>query len=156
MDPLSALSLAVNVAQCIDWARQIVCKAKELHSSVSGTSREVSEQETVTLRLKELVRDITAARGRINPKVQSSALQRICGNCMDASNELLHRLQGLKIPRNTVEHRRWKSFRQALKTVWSKNEIDAMASRLLLLRHELNTELIVITRQVVQLNHKIL
>lgn len=146
MDPLTALSLAVNVVQCVDWSRQIVCKAKELYRSASGTSRDISEQETVTHRLKDLIDRVKDLQPRIQPKNRSPNLDRICTECISISDELLRRLQRLKVPQNAVEGRLWKSFRQALKSVWSKNAIDGIASRLSSLRDEMTTEIIVITR----------
>lgn len=144
MDPLTALSLAVNVAQCVDWSRQIVCKARELYQS--GTSQDVSEKTTVTQRLIDLTDRVRSLQRKTNSRGGSPNLDRICDDCITASDELLRSLQRLKVPKDDVERRRWKSLRQALKTVWSTNDINSMASRLSSLRNELTAEIIVITR----------
>ena len=46
------------------------------------------------------------------------------------------------------ENRKWKSFRQALKSVWSKQAIDEMAKRLEVLRADLDTHILEILRFV--------
>lgn len=146
MDPVAALSLAVNIIQCVDWSRKIVCKAKELYQS--GTSQDVSRKETVTERLADLTDRVKDLQRRTTSRNANPNLDRICNDCVTASDELLHQLQRLKVPKDDAEHRRWKSFRQALKTVWSTSHIDSMAGRLSSLRDELTTEIIVITRWV--------
>lgn len=151
MEPLSAVSLAVNVIQCVDWSRQIVCKAKELYQF--GTSQDISRKETVTQRLKDLSDGVKDLQRRTRSKNASPSLDRICDDCVAVSEELLRRLQRLNVPKDGVEHRRWKSFRHALKTVWSTGDINAMASRLSSLRDELTTEIIVMTRLVTRLRN---
>ncbi|KAK4215415.1 hypothetical protein QBC37DRAFT_386337 [Rhypophila decipiens] len=144
MDPVSALSVAAAVGQFTDFTRQIVCKGKELYRSTEGLTREFLGTQTITLRLKELATNIKASQAALPTSGGRENLDRLCIDCMTISDQLLARLQRLKVPED-ANHRRWKSFRQALKSVWSKDEIDAMAKRLSTLREELTTEILVAT-----------
>jgi hypothetical protein len=145
MDPVSALSVAAAVSQFTDFTRQIVCKSKELYKSTEGLSRDFLGAQTVTLRLKELAGQVRASQGAARASNGGGNLDKVCADCVAISDQLLARLQCLKVPDN-ANYRRWKSFRQALKSVWSKDEIDAMAKRLSALREELTTEILVATR----------
>lgn len=145
MDSLSALSTAVAAVRVVDWSRQIVCKSWEIHDSIEGMSKEDLGNQTVTLRLKELANTLKPSKESANIQVASPRLQQICKDCCEISDELLTFLNRLKVPENS-EHRRWKSFRQALKSVCTKEEINKMAGSLAILRAELDTEVLVACR----------
>ncbi|TGO49410.1 hypothetical protein BOTNAR_0432g00010 [Botryotinia narcissicola] len=147
MDPVSAISLAAAVAQFIDYSCKIVCKSKEIYNSTSGLTTEHDRTETATLRLKELTQSI-----RLPPKITNSGssivhsrLQIITQECFLVSNTLINQLNQLKAPTRS-QHPKWKSFRMALKSVWTKHEIDEFALRLRDLRKELDTELLLLLR----------
>ncbi|KAL6892126.1 hypothetical protein GGI43DRAFT_414173, partial [Trichoderma evansii] len=146
MDPISALSVIAAAARFVDWSRQIVCKSREIHDSIEGISKENLGSQTVTLRLKELTKTIQSSQEAANIHAANSRLQQICNNCSSISDELLKHLHRLKVPEDS-EHRKWKSFRQAMKSVCSKKEIDGMASSLAVLRAELDTEVLVACSQ---------
>ena len=78
------------------------------------------------------------------------ALEVICNSCVDLSNELLARFEKLRV-HEADKHRRWKSFRQALKSVWSKGEIDDIERRLNSYRKELDAHILVSLRYVLPL-----
>jgi hypothetical protein len=40
-------------------------------------------------------------------------------------------------------HRKWKSFRQALKSVWNERELDSIVDRLSMFRQELEMHILV-------------
>ncbi|KAK0610378.1 hypothetical protein B0T17DRAFT_658185 [Bombardia bombarda] len=141
MEPLAALSVAAAIVPFVDWSREVVCKSKELYDSADGVLKENLERETVAGRLKRLTEDLRASRSS-NQKNLSPRLEQICQECTVISDELLMRLHLLKVPKGS-EHRKWKTLRHALKSVWSKTEIDEMAKRLNGLRAELDTELLV-------------
>ena len=151
-DPLSALSVAGSIVQFVDFASKIVCKGKLLYKSTDGALSENIETETVAIRLQELTNGLLKPLVRFGSiteeeYAQQQRLHEICKECSDISKEVLARLGNLKVPTG-VERRRWKSFRQALKSVWSKQAIDALATRLKELRCELDAQMLVLLRQV--------
>jgi hypothetical protein len=153
LDPLSALSIAATVIQFVDFASKIVSKGKHIYKSTDGVIRENGETETVTLRLRDMANDVLQQSKPleyldgldVEELSQDHRLQNICRECSRVSEELLLHLGSLKVPKGT-EHRKWKSFRQALKSVWSKQELDAVAKRLDILRNELDTQILVLLR----------
>ncbi|RYP91376.1 hypothetical protein DL770_002516 [Monosporascus sp. CRB-9-2] len=146
LDPVSSLSVAAAVLQFVDFSRQIVCKSKQLYGSISGTTAENLQSQTVTLRLKGLAEDLKKKAKALGAADESRNLQEICDECADVSALLLSKLHSLKLPEDST-HRRWKSFRQALKSVWTKGEVDKMATRLAVLRSELDTEVLICLRE---------
>lgn len=76
-----------------------------------------------------------------------SRRHQICTKCVFICDELLARLHRLEVP-DDVTHRGWKSFGQALKSVWSKGEIDEiLAKQFGSLRAEIGTEMLLAVRQ---------
>ncbi|KAM5360167.1 hypothetical protein ACJZ2D_013928 [Fusarium nematophilum] len=166
LDPLSALSVAAAVVQFVDFARTIVCKSKAIYEATSGMLQTDSESRSAAERLadlsKELQRPIvftefaekelaampTAEQeemrrryGQVNDR-----LRNICRECDSLSQELLQKLSELEIPPH-ARFRKWKSFRRALKSVWTKDAIDATAGRLESLRRDLDTHVLAIVRE---------
>jgi hypothetical protein len=146
MDGLSALSVAASIAQFIEFACSLVSKSREIYRSTHGSSIHHFESELATKRLVELSRTIKTSL-HIETKapsaflVEEQALEAICNGCISASNELLSRFEKLKL-RDGRKCRRYKSFRQALKSVWSKGAIDEIAKRLENYRKELDAHML--------------
>lgn len=68
------------------------------------------------------------------------ALNSICDGCINIANELSDCLEKLKV--NGQKHRRWKSFRQAMKTIWKRDDIENLVRRLLLFRGQLELHIL--------------
>ena len=161
LDPLSALSVAASVVQFVEFASKIVSKGKQLYDSPDGSLRDNEEAETATKRLQDLADSLKQSIEKVpQPKRaptssahktlkdqyrQEMRLRAICEECERMSTELLVRLRQLKVPKGE-NHRRWRSFRQALKSVWSKKGVDEMAGKLNGLRKELDTQVLVLLR----------
>ena len=144
LDPLTALSVAASVIQFVEFSSQIVSKARHIYQSPHGILQENYENETISIRLQSLAEGLKVP---LKPKEdtavtkQDQALQDICMECISLSDELLLRLDELKVP-SIAQQRRWKSCRQALKSVWSKKKLDAAAARLSQLRSELDSHVL--------------
>jgi len=67
-------------------------------------------------------------------------LQSLAEACSDIGNELLEKLEQLKVRGGK---RKWKSLYKALKGVWNKSELDALLERLSRYREELELHLLV-------------
>jgi flagellar motility protein MotE (MotC chaperone) len=148
LDPLSALSVAASAVQFVDFASKIVSKAKNIHGSPEGALRENRETETVTICLQEMAdqlenSDLSSTAQGLDDNEQR--LRDICNEYSQITEQLVKRLGDLKVLRET-NNRKWKSFRQALKSVWSKRDVDDMATRLDELRSELDTHIFVSLR----------
>ena len=152
MDPLSALSVAAAVIQFIDYSTRIVSKGKELYKSADGALAENIELETASVRLQNLSRTLkdSLRANQQAPKEgvaskNDGALETICEACVTVSKEFVDKLENLKVPEGH-SHKKWKSFRQALKTVWTKEKIEEVAQRLAKLRADLDTNVLLSIR----------
>jgi hypothetical protein len=152
MDGLSALSVAASVAQFIEFGCGLFTKSKEIYNSTHGALLPQVEIEFATKRLVELsgrIETSVSLQTGPNPSaiMEDRALRDICQACLSLSNQLLSKLNTLKVA-DGQRNRGYKSFRQALKSVWSKREIDDLAERLNVLRQDLDAHVLVSLRCV--------
>ena len=144
MDPLSALSLASNIVQLVDVGTRVVSASFELYSS-DGISIN-GELECVMSDLVNICSALEQPHDHIKgPKSSTSELQLIplSKSCKTLGEELLTVLNSLKVQ---SPHRKWQSFRQALKAVWKGKEIHRYRERITDLRSEISLRLIGILR----------
>ena len=90
MDPLSALSLAGNAIQFVDWGTKLASKSVEIYRSAEGAS--VSNKDLKT----NLVAIVTRLEVPKTGQIQSSglskdelALQKLSISCKEVANDLL-------------------------------------------------------------------
>jgi hypothetical protein len=148
MDPASALGVAAAVVQFVQYGGSLVSKARQIHER--GALLDYIDCQNATLRLTELTNSINASLSICKTDSipsDATALEVICQNCLGLSEELLSRLRSLSIDENS-KRRRWKSFRQALKAVSSKEGVDSLARRITGYRDELNSHILVWIRYV--------
>lgn len=144
MDPITALSVAAAALQFLDFARSIVCKSTEIYRSKSGLTRSNEENEPAA---DKLANALKRPKGQVGlpqsdtsgtewlPKYASEDMQRRYRQMQQdyvhigLAKIMTEKLLQLKLPPRG-QFRQWKSFRQALKTVWEKSSIDAVAMRL--------------------------
>jgi hypothetical protein len=138
MDGLSALSVAASVAQFLEFGCSLVSKSKEIYRSAEGASSQQIEVEAATKRLVEL-------SARIKAGAEDQTLQAVCDGCVSVSRTLLAKLEKLKV-RDGQSLRKYKSFRQALKSVWSKGSLDDIAKRLKTYQNEMDAHVLVSLR----------
>jgi len=168
MDPLTALGLASNIVQFVDFASKLISQSHEIYRSADGALEDNVVLEYVAKNLSRLgdelkskqadiktgrealarERDWAKKDGRVIPEPEKvtaagKQLQQLSKECSAVSNELLQELEKLKIKE---PHKRWESFRQALNSVWSQEKIRALETRLEGIRKQLDTTLLVCLR----------
>ena len=144
MDPLSALSLASNIVQLVDFGTRVVSASFELYSPDGISINE--ELECVMSDLVKICSALEQPQHRINGQRSSiSELQLIplSKSCKTLGEELLTVLNNLKVQ---SPHKKWQSFSQALKAVWKEKEIHHYKERITNLRSEISLRLIGILR----------
>ena len=173
-DPISALSLGANVIQVVEVSFRLVSSSRAIYQSVDGSLAENLDTETLATDLQDCNAILSQSLAKFKSKNASStakwnatdsvttlvphpaepstwdaqeaeALQNLCENCNRIASILIRKLKLLKVDPN-VRWRELKSLKQALKTVWSKEELDATANRLNLYRTQLNTRILVSLR----------
>ena len=147
MDPLTALGVAGNLVQLVEFGVRVLSKGNHIYHSAEGTLEANHDLEKVTTDLLLLQ---TKLKRSWRPRNLSSALpedeQRmhdLCVSCDTVAQKLLERLNMVKAQ---GRHRRWKSLRQALKSVCSKQYIDELSRSLSNYQTQLNVHLLVSLR----------
>ncbi|KAH7400016.1 hypothetical protein BKA64DRAFT_472409 [Cadophora sp. MPI-SDFR-AT-0126] len=145
MDPLTALSLASSIIQLIDFTGRVVSNCRGIYKSADGALPEHQDLELVTEDLVRLSKR-QAATPWPKPKDETDAekpLHSLSDTCVRVSNELLERLSKHKVTKGSPVERKWKSFREALETVWNKKDLEGLATRLEQLRSEMSLHILV-------------
>jgi hypothetical protein len=155
LDPFSAISLAGNIVQFVDFTTKLVDKGHEIYRSGDGALIENLELEAITRNLTGLLsqlskpfRDAPTSSSSSKDGVESKdlALKKLSESCVSVAKDLLHTLEGIKV---NGSHRKWHSVRQALKTSWSKEKIEDLVRRISRYRDELSFHLMIVLRLVI-------
>lgn len=94
LDPLSAVSLVVNIFDLVNYSVQIVSKAREVHKSAAGADDETVDIEATT---KDLVELTVKLQTPSNSPTNDPALDSICQACKNVTQELLDALAKVKV-----------------------------------------------------------
>ena len=150
MDPLSAVGLAANVIQFVDFATDLISRGNELYISSEGALSRNVEIEGVAKRLVDINQRILTNPLRF-PKFGSDAtgtsthepLARVAKSYNEVAKELLEVLDKLKVHGN---RRKWKSVQQAVRSIWSQDKVDRLVERMARHREEIVMQLLVLGR----------
>jgi hypothetical protein len=145
LDPLSALSVASSLVQFVDFSAKIVSKGHRIFQSKGGSLSENDETETVAKRLRVMVQNLHSSLASTETSGEEQALGKLCDECIEVAEELNLELEKLKIP-NDCRHRKWKSLRQALKSLWSKEKLESVEKRLGELDGQLKLHILILLR----------
>jgi hypothetical protein len=150
MDPLSALSLAGTVVQCVDFGCKLLSEGRELYHSSSGKLDSNNEIEIITTDLLCLVRKLrdsflpSDSNDQFTEKQQEERkrLQLICARAATIAEEIIEKLQNIMSkPRRSV-----KTLAQLLKAKWNRREIADLVERLEALRKAIDTSILFSTK----------
>jgi hypothetical protein len=137
---MDGLTMAASVIQLVDFASRLVAKGVAIHGSSDGLTVGHRELEGLT---DHLTADIKAleislqARGQ-NHELTSSEKQ-ISIDCQRITTELPGALDQLKAKGPKTK---WKFFRQALKSTWHDEKVQAHERRLDRFRQQLITSVL--------------
>ena len=152
MDPLSALGLASNIVQLVQFVGAVISDSHEVCSSADGALQRNSMLEEVAQNLAEMNSELMRSQRSMSSWFMSLSpaerqLKNLCEECDVVSRELLAKLDTLKV-RSRSRYKRWDSFRQALKSMWNEGELRALEKRLEGIRTRLDTNLLICLRYV--------
>ncbi|OTB05966.1 hypothetical protein M426DRAFT_121892 [Hypoxylon sp. CI-4A] len=129
MDPVSALSLAANVLQFIEFTTGLLLTSVEVYNSANGTSNAGVVLDEICSQLSDLSRRLLVSKGDSRSSPNELALKRIADACNADCTHLHDVLNDLKV--HGENNRAWKSLRAALKLAWKgEQEIEKLLSRL--------------------------
>ena len=129
LDPMTALGLAGNVVQFVDFSIKLLGDAHEIHKSAQGSLQENLDVEKVTEIIRTLQMKLRTQDGdniNANGKAENS-LERLCLSCDETAEELLEALEKLKVQGKRSP---WKSIRQAIQSIKGKTAVVELCGRL--------------------------
>jgi hypothetical protein len=147
MDPFTALSLAGNVVQFVDFGIRLVSRGSELYTSATGSLTANDELELVAADLNALTAKLRSSFNSEQiecftqeDQIFADSFERICNEAAMIAEELMGDLDKLKVK---GEHRKWKSLWIALHTAWPNHQAASLERRLSRLREALDTHILV-------------
>ena len=147
LEAVAAVGLAGSVITLIDFAVKLLSKGRQYHKSADGSLKEVVDIKVVSDNLGRLSQNVIGSAQSFSHSGASlhetEALQRVARTCLEITNELCAVLA-------KFEHQgplsRRKSFRQAVKLLLGKKEIERMLQNLRLVREDLAIHLLVVMK----------
>ena len=156
MDPFSALSLAGNIIQFVDFGGRLLSKARELCKSPVGTLTVHDEITLITTDLEVLVTKLrlsTSSNLDIDENDDGvKVLRKLCDEAASVAEELLKRLGTLKLD-SDGKNRRLGSLQVAVRSLWNEKEILGLSKRLATLKEALETRVLLSIRSVITCRH---
>ena len=125
LEAFTALSLASNIVQFVDFGSRLLSKNKELSRSVSGASAENEALETISNSLTRLSRNLKISRtpSRASLSRHEADLEELADRCCVVAGEVLSALARLKVHENRTK---WTTLRQALRVIMNASKIEEM------------------------------
>jgi hypothetical protein len=118
---MTALSLAGNIVQFVDFSCEVISRARELSRSIHGSTQEAFNYEVVARDLLRLSENLegghTASNADRSKNEADQALEDVCNRCIILSEAMLKRLEDLKVQDNGSRRR---LLGRALKSTWSQ------------------------------------
>ncbi|KAF2441831.1 hypothetical protein P171DRAFT_465451 [Karstenula rhodostoma CBS 690.94] len=140
LDPFSALGIAANVVQFIEFGSKLVSESHEIYKSATGTSTGIVELEMIYTDLIKFTKSLQTPNNSSQTPEEES-LRQLAASCLTVANELLNIINALKVNADG-HHRKWRSFRQAMKSTWKQTDIDNLQKRLADFRGQLTVRLL--------------
>ena len=128
MEALVAVGLASNVLQFVSFGADLLSETRQIHSSVSGTTREFEDIEGVCRHVEELCAGLSPAPVPGSaPTKEEATLLSLASKCRSAAQDLAARLQTLR-RRDAAPGSRTKlaSLRSALRANLGKRRVKEL------------------------------
>ncbi|KAK2765469.1 hypothetical protein FQN54_008323 [Arachnomyces sp. PD_36] len=129
LEPFSALAVAGNILQFVEFGSKILSRGYTIYRSASGTTKETEELIKITTHLQHLCDQLSEPPTRGLPSKEDAELRKLTKDCKAAGGELLDGLQRLTLKKGESKGK-WGSFRVALATVWKERDIESMREKL--------------------------
>lgn len=137
LDPITALGIAGNICQFVDFGLKVTSKATKIYKSSDGVLSENIDIETWA---EDLTNVITKLEISSATPTGSDSLDDICKRCTAAANELLEVLKSAKLQGNKTKV---KSAWTAIKATWKKKSVEEMKKRMEGFRDEMQIHVLV-------------
>jgi ankyrin repeat protein len=149
LDPLTALGVVGNLLQVIEFGFKLVQEGNEAYKSAEGTLSSNQAAEELSNDLLQLTKSLTKSeKDWLGAHVDSPLdpdevrLRNLCERCIEIAVELNVQLRKLKVQQDS-KFRRFQSYKQALVSVWRKDQVEATAAQLERYQREIDTHILV-------------
>ncbi|OCK79902.1 hypothetical protein K432DRAFT_354034 [Lepidopterella palustris CBS 459.81] len=141
LDPLSALGLAGNIVQFVDFACKLIAETRELYYSESGLSSKAETLDTITQDLRRLSDglEVSSARGT---SAAGPLIRTLAFDCKQLADDISRDIKKLQVSSKSKPHQRWASFRAALKATLGENTVLHLSARIDTLRNEVSIRML--------------
>jgi hypothetical protein len=136
LDPFTAIGLAGNIVQFVDYSSKLISSTHEIYKSGTGSSEKHVYLEVIATRLLELNRTLEQPK-LTGTKSYNKALLELRAECGQDAEDLLKLIEALRAKKDSKRS----SFGKALRIAWEKEEIDRLEGRLVAHRNEIATQL---------------
>lgn len=135
LEPMSALAVASSVITFVDFTGKLISTGVELYQNdILIEHAELKAAAELLLRLRDEAIQPRGYRGidhqGIDPQnsaVSLESLRQAQSYCVQCAEDVIGAVEKLTV---TGQHRKWRSFRQALSSVLGSNKLDEFARRL--------------------------
>lgn len=142
MDPISAIGLAGNIVQFVDFACKLIAGTRAIYHSASGMPSDAVHLNDLAVSIREIGDDLVSSASDSNP---GPALRDLARDCKQIANELLQAITKLKAKH---PHSKWESFMVALKAIWKDAHIQKLAAQLHNIQSTMGLQLLQMMRSV--------
>jgi hypothetical protein len=144
LDPFTAIGLAGNIVQFVDYSSKLISSTYEIYKSSTGSSGNQVYLEGIATRLLELNHALDQPK-LIGTNWYDKPLDELRKECLQDTQALLGLIKALRAKKDS----KWSSFRKALRNTWEKEEIDRLEGRLKDHRSEIAAHLVAMLRYVI-------
>ncbi|KUJ09979.1 uncharacterized protein LY89DRAFT_689860 [Mollisia scopiformis] len=127
-EAFAALNIAANIAQFVDYAKQLISSSKEIYSSLDGARDEYKA-------LKVIIEDIKTANDELHPRSSPSPstdevrFRKLAAECEPLADKLLAILKDLEVA-SDARFRRLQTMRQTIRGAAKKKDVQDLQRRL--------------------------
>lgn len=139
MEGAAVVGLIGNITQFLQVAYELAVVSREVHSSVTGTTRECDQLRLLVHNIKESTENARLAIPKLSSQEQvaeAKSIQQIADECGRIAAELLTKLAKL-----TTKQKGWlrgiESVKVAGRAWWTKKESNELLTRLMALESRL-------------------
>jgi hypothetical protein len=140
LSPLDALSVAGTLIQFVDFCSKVLSHTRELYKSKTGALSANQELELAAADLYVISQQLPHPEKKAFESSDEQSLRELAATCSEISVEISSKLIRLKISRG--KYKKWPSFFQALRLVWSEDEIRELKERLSRCRETLQMHIV--------------
>ena len=155
LDPVTALSVAGNVVQFVDFGKRVLRQGYLLYTSTNGVTSVNEELDLVCRDLLKFIAKLQWPEATVDrpPDMAETEqeLQDLCVASAKIAEELLTTLKSASFTRRRIMYkgvdvgsvaRVWDSLWAALRDAWSEEERVALTKRLSVLREAIDTRIL--------------